>query len=83
VGTLCREDLQVPFRKYQESFSPEVLDAMTTAYDAAIEAAPNQLSDANKQYIAERILHAVSEGIFAPSELTNLARQYVARLLAV
>ena len=63
----------MPFRGYAEVFSPEVLDAMTAAFNAAVQAAEIPLSETGKQEIAERILQCASSGVEDPAELTTAA----------
>ena len=55
----------MPFRKYSEAFAPEVLDAMTAAFNAAVQSAQIPLSEFDKKEIADRILASASSGDLA------------------
>jgi hypothetical protein len=63
----------VPFRKYSEAFAPEVLDAMTAAFNAAVQSAQIPPSEIDKKAIADRILASASSGVREVSELTKAA----------
>ena len=63
----------MPFRKYSEAFAPEVLDAMTAAFNAAVQSAQIPLSEIDKKEIADRILARASSGVLDVSALTKAA----------
>jgi hypothetical protein len=65
--------LSVPFRKYVDAFGPEVLDAMTAAFNTALQSAKVPLSECAKREIADSIIERASGGVRDVSELTKVA----------
>jgi hypothetical protein len=55
------------------SFSPEALDAMKIALDAAVASLPDPVSSAHVQSIAETILRTAKEGERDPVTLQRMA----------
>jgi hypothetical protein len=64
----------MPFGKYATAFPPEVLNAMTVAFDIAAQAAKGPLSDMAKQAMEDRILECAASGVFDVAKLTKAAR---------
>ena len=64
----------MPFRKYSNAYSPEVLEAMTAAYETAIKSslAP---TEAEKVAMKDRILANAAKGVVDEAELTRVALQ--------
>jgi hypothetical protein len=55
------------------SFSPEALDLMKIALDAAVASLPDPVSSAHVQSIAETILRTAKEGERDPATLQRMA----------
>jgi hypothetical protein len=55
------------------SFSPETLDIMKKAMDAAVASLPDPISSAHVQSLAETILRTAKEGERDPSTLQRMA----------
>ena len=55
------------------SFSPETLDIMKKAMDAAVASLPDPVSSAHVQSLAETILRTAKEGERDPSTLQRMA----------
>jgi hypothetical protein len=62
----------MPFGKYATAFPPEVVNAMTVAFDIAIRARKNP-SDAEREEMADRILECAAQGVFDVAKLTQAA----------
>lgn len=63
----------MPFREHVDSFTPEQLDAMTAALNAAIRELGGPASDDIAREMAERVLRRASDGIFSEAELKQAA----------
>jgi len=62
----------VHFGKYATAFPPEVLNAMTVAFDIAVNTRKNP-SNAEREQIADRILDCAASGVFDVAKLTQAA----------
>jgi len=63
----------MPFREHVDSFTPDQLDAMTAALNAAIRDLGGAASDDIAARWRERVLRRASDGIFSEAELKQVA----------
>ena len=63
----------MPFHEHVTSFTPEQLDALTTAFYAAMAELSTAGVEISQRDLAKRILDRASEGIFDVAELKRAA----------
>jgi hypothetical protein len=65
--------MAVPFREHATSFTPEQLDALTTAFYAAVAELSTASVEISQRDLAKRILDRAAEGSFDVAELKQAA----------
>jgi len=68
----------VPFRKYAGSFTPEQLEILTTAFNAAIADLTTTGIQISQRDLARRILDRAADGTFDVTELKRAALEGLA-----
>jgi len=68
----------VPFRKYAGSFTPEQLEILTTAFNAAIADLTTTGIQISQSDLARRILDRAADGNFDVTELKRAALEGLA-----
>ena len=63
----------MPFREHVGSFTPEQLDAMAAALNAAVSDLGGTATEDLAREMAQRILRCAAEGVFSEAELRQAA----------